>query len=107
MSQVQNHPTCRARAPAPPPTVYRALGFLVEQGFVHRIDSLNAFVACFDAERTHDAGFLICESCKTVEEIAAPALSAAVRGSVATRGFQPKRAVVEISGLCAACAGKA
>lgn len=97
----------RERGHAAPPTVYRALGFLVEQGFVHRIDSLNAFLACFDAERAHDAGFLICERCKTVEEIADPALSAAVRSTVATRGFHPRRSVVEISGLCAACAGKA
>lgn len=97
----------RERGRAAPPTVYRALGFLVEQGFVHRIDSLNAFVACFDAERSHDAGFLICETCKTVEEIADPALGDAVRGAIASRGFHPKRAVVEISGLCASCAAKA
>lgn len=92
------------RGRAAPPTVYRALGFLVEQGFVHRIDTLNAFVACFDAERSHDAGFLICENCKTVEEIAEPALGDAVRKTVAARGFKPRRTVVEISGTCAACA---
>jgi len=90
-----------------PPTVYRALAFLVEQGLAHRIDSLNAFVACFDPERSHGAGFLICESCKSVEEIADPALSAAMRNAVASHGFQPRRAVVEISGVCAACAAKA
>lgn len=97
----------RERGRAAPPTVYRALNFLVEQGFVHRIDTLNAFIACFDAERRHDAGFLICESCKTVEEIADPGLGEAVRGSVASRGFRPRRTVVEISGLCAACAARA
>lgn len=97
----------RERGRAAPPTVYRALAFLVEQGFVHRIDSLNAFIACFDAERSHDAGFLICEGCQTVEEIADPTLGAAMKGSVAARGFKARRAVMEISGLCAACAGKA
>jgi Fur family zinc uptake transcriptional regulator len=91
------------RGRAAPPTVYRALGFLVEQGLVHRIDTLNAFIACFDAEMSHDAGFLICESCQTVEEIADPALSAAVHGAVAARGFLPRRTVVEISGTCGAC----
>ena len=95
------------RGRAAPPTVYRALGFLVEQGFVHRIDTLNAFVACFDAERSHDAGFLICETCKTVDEIAEPALGEAVRKTVAARGFKPRRTVVEISGTCAACAAQA
>lgn len=92
------------RGRAAPPTVYRALAFLVEQGFVHRIDSLNAFVACFDAETRHDAGFLICETCKTVQELTEPAVGEAVRRSVAARGFKARRSVVEISGLCAACA---
>lgn len=95
------------RGRAAPPTVYRALNFLVEQGFVHRIDTLNAFVACFDAERSHDAGFLICETCQTVEEVADPALGSAVRKAVGARGFAARRAVVEISGTCAACAAKA
>ena len=93
------------RGRAAPPTVYRALAFLVEQGFAHRIDSLNAFIACFDPERAHDAGFLICEQCKTVEEVADPALGTAVRAAVTASGFRPRRSVVEISGLCAACAG--
>jgi Fur family zinc uptake transcriptional regulator len=92
------------RGRAAPPTVYRALAFLVEQGFAHRIDSLNAFIACFDPERAHDAGFLICEACKTVEEVADPALGVAVRAAVTASGFQPRRTVVEISGVCAACA---
>lgn len=94
------------RGRAAPPTVYRALAFLVEQGFAHRIDSLNAFVACFDPERAHDAGFLICERCKTVEEVADPSLGKAVRAAVTASGFQPRRSVVEISGLCAACAAQ-
>ncbi|MCC6921400.1 MAG: transcriptional repressor [Alphaproteobacteria bacterium] len=92
------------RGRAAPPTVYRALAFLVDQGFVHRIDSLNAFVACFDPERAHDAGFLICEKCRTVQEVADPALGAAVKSAVAASGFRPRRVVVEISGLCAECA---
>lgn len=95
------------RGRAAPPTVYRALAFLVEQGFVHRIDSLNAFVACFDAEHSHDAGFLICEVCRTVEEIAEPSLGEHIRALVAARGFRAVRSVVEISGTCAACGAAA
>ncbi len=94
------------RGRAAPPTVYRALAFLVEQGLAHRIDSLNAFVACFDPERTHDAGFLICDSCKAVEEIAEPAIGGAIRKAAALQRFTPSRTVVEISGTCAACADK-
>ena len=93
--------------PAKPPTVYRALDFLERLGFAHRIDSLNAFVACFDPERSHDAGFLICESCRSVTELADPALDHAIRTSVTAQGFHPSRTVVEISGTCAACAAKA
>ena len=95
------------RGRAAPPTVYRALAFLVEQGLAHRIDSLNAFVACFDPERMHDAGFLICDRCKSVEEIADPAIGGAIRSAAAAQGFTPSRTVVEIGGLCAACASKA
>lgn len=94
------------RGRAAPPTVYRALAFLVEQGLAHRIDSLNAFIACFDPERTHDAGFLICDRCKAVEEIADPAIGGAIRRAAGAQGFTPSRTVVEISGECAACAAK-
>lgn len=87
-----------------PPTIYRALSFLVEQGFVHRIEQLNAFVACFGAETSHEAGFLICETCKTVEEVAEPALARAIAAAVSAHRFKPTRAVVEITGLCATCA---
>lgn len=93
------------RGRAAPPTVYRALAFLVEQGLVHRIDSLNAFIACFDAEHAHEAGFLICETCRTVEEIADPALFERIRALVAAHDFKASRATVEIAGACAACRG--
>lgn len=95
------------RGRAAPPTVYRALAFLVEQGLAHRIDSLNAFVACFDPESSHAAGFLICDTCRSVTEMADTSLDAAIQASVTAQGFKPARTVVEISGTCAACAAKA
>jgi Fur family zinc uptake transcriptional regulator len=80
-----------------PPVAYRALGFLVDQGLAHRIESLNAFVAC---PRPQDAGhapaFLICRSCGTVAEITAQA--------VAPPGFVVEKTTIEAEGLCATCA---
>ena len=48
---------------AAPPTVYRALDFLIEIGLIHRIESMNAFVGCTHPDKRHTGQFLICESC--------------------------------------------
>src|SRR5262245_4876474 len=50
---------------AAPPTVYRALDFLLERGLIHRIESLNAFVGCAHPGENHLVQFLICRSCGT------------------------------------------
>lgn len=90
---------------AAPPAVYRALDFLVEQGLAHRISSLNAFVGCMRPEAAHRAQFLICRDCRAVAELDAgrvvEGLTTAARGA----GFKMLDAVVEVSGLCPACAG--
>ncbi|QQA43658.1 transcriptional repressor [Pelagovum pacificum] len=83
-----------------PPVAYRALSFLVEQGFAHRIERLNAFVACSEPGRRHEAAFMICRACGTVAEakMSAPLVPAA-RAS----GFAVERTVIEAEGLCPAC----
>ncbi|MDE1183154.1 Fur family transcriptional regulator [Paraburkholderia sp.] len=91
------------RGRVPPTTVYRALDFLVEQGFVHRIESKNAFVACCDAGRPHQSQFLICDTCGATVEIAGSALAAPSAEASSAHGFEVHRQVVELSGLCAAC----
>ncbi len=91
------------RGRAAPPTVYRALDFLLAQGLVHRIDSLNAFVACFDAAHAHQAGFFICQSCRSVTEITDAALGKLTDRLARDQGFTPSRTTLEISGLCYAC----
>lgn len=93
--------------PAKPPTVYRALEFLERQGFAHRIESLNAYVACRRAgegegEGLHGAAFLICDCCGTAREAPAPALADVERLS-AEAGFSVRSLVMEARGLCAAC----
>ena len=94
-----------ARGPAAPPTVYRALDFLLEQGLVHRLERLNAFLPCI-AHHHHDHAhqFLICTKCGTTAEIADDATAAALDAAAARIGFQPARATVEVEGLCAPCA---
>ncbi len=83
-----------------PPVVYRALGFWTEQGMVHRIEKLNAFVACAHPGAAHDAAFLICRDCGLVAE-AEP--RAPLKGSAAAAGFEIESLVMEAEGLCPDC----
>ncbi|MDM7323249.1 MAG: Fur family transcriptional regulator [Gammaproteobacteria bacterium] len=89
-----------------PPTVYRALDFLLEQGLIHRVDSLKAFVGCSHPDKPHEARLLICTGCGRVDELAIPELDVAIARAIAPTGFQPTRTRMEIHGLCADCAKK-
>lgn len=91
---------------AKPATIYRALDFLLEQGFIHRIESLNAFIGCSDIGRQHELLLLICDRCHTVEERAAVAVMDAVAAEIAAAGFRVRYKAQEIHGLCAACASR-
>jgi Fur family transcriptional regulator, zinc uptake regulator len=84
-----------------PPVAYRALGFLVEQGFVHRIERLNAYIACAHPGASHDPAFMICRKCGTVAE--AQASSQSLTRAAAANGFQVEQTVIEAEGLCPAC----
>jgi Fur family zinc uptake transcriptional regulator len=88
---------------AAPPTVYRALDFLREQGLVHRLESLNAFVGCPRPDRSHVSQFLICTGCQAVAELDAPEVGSAVSQSAAKAGFAVDRMTIEMHGLCPAC----
>ena len=88
---------------AQPPTVYRALDFLLAQGFVHRIDSLNAYIGCFSPERRHRSYFLLCNSCGRAAEIEDDALVSALGAVARAAHFAAERETVEISGLCSEC----
>jgi Fur family zinc uptake transcriptional regulator len=93
---------------AHPPTVYRALNDLIRLGLVHRVESLNGFVACDHGPGEHRAGFAICRECSAVEEVelgAGAGPGTAVAG-LAPAGFAVERISLEFGGLCAACAGK-
>jgi Fur family transcriptional regulator, zinc uptake regulator len=98
------------RAGAAPPTVYRALDFLLEQGLIHKVERLNAYVGCIEpaTERSghghaHPHQFLICRSCGATAEISDPAVAAALAAAAARAGFTLGLATVEAEGLCARC----
>jgi Fur family zinc uptake transcriptional regulator len=94
--------------PAAPPTVYRALDFLIEHGLIHRIASLNAFVGCAHPEDAHAGQFLICMGCREVSEFDDPAIASDVSRRAAARGFSVSAQNLEVTGLCARCkAGEA
>ena len=93
----------RGARPAPI-TVYRALDFLRDQGFVHRIESRNAFIACVqDHSGSDPVVFLICEKCGAVGEAASAAVADTIKTASRAAGFTPKTPVIEISGICAHC----
>lgn len=89
---------------AKPPTIYRALDFLQAAGLVHKIESLNAYVACGHTSHSHSAVFLICDHCETAEELHAVATTRALRNESEAAGFVLSRAVIEVRGRCARCA---
>jgi len=88
---------------AQPPTVYRALEFLIEQGLVHRVESRNAFVGCAQADERHGYQFLICSDCGKVQELSDDRIGRAVAARAKAAGFAVGRSTVEIEGVCAAC----
>ena len=88
---------------AQPPTVYRALEFLQEQGLIHRIALLNAYTGCGKPGQSHDGQFLICTSCRSLAEITDDAISSAIAHRAKTDGFKIAHTTVEIEGLCPTC----
>ena len=86
-----------------PPTVYRALDFLLEQGLIHRINVLNAFIGCPSPSTKHQSHFLICRACGIAIELNHPALSQQIIKVAQEAGFTIMSQSLEVSGLCANC----
>jgi Fur family zinc uptake transcriptional regulator len=93
---------------AAPPTVYRALDFLLEHGLIHRVERLSAFVGCVahapGEDATHAAQFLICRNCGRVTELEDHELAHALADAARRLGFTVSTATIEAEGLCADCA---
>ncbi|MDT8407723.1 MAG: transcriptional repressor [Methylococcales bacterium] len=89
---------------AKPATVYRSLDFLLAQGLVHRIESLNAYIGCNHAERPHDIILLICHHCQQIEERHAAGVMLSLQQELTDAGFTPSGKTMEIHGTCRQCA---
>ncbi|WP_105903594.1 zinc uptake transcriptional repressor Zur [Vibrio gangliei] len=95
---------------AKPPTVYRALEFLLEQGFIHRVESTNSFVSCcfFDehdchGQHKHFSHLLICDQCGDVAELQDDALVKRLTKNINEHGFKLTNHVIETHGICKNC----
>ena len=86
-----------------PPTVYRAIEFWQKKGFIHRIESLNAYVACQEGHRHKGAQFMICDDCGVVIETHVHDLPKMLKTNTASKTFTPSSWNVEIHGLCNQC----
>ena len=86
-----------------PPTVYRALEFLMELGLVRRIESLNAFVPCAHPDHPHACVFFVCERCSASIEVENRALERLIAEDATALGFEVSQRVVELQGMCTHC----
>lgn len=88
---------------AAPPTVYRALDFLQQQGLVHRLATNNTYIACAHPQRSHEGVFLVCNGCGCTQEIHNHNVLKMLQGCAGEFKFRVEHAAVEISGLCQRC----
>lgn len=90
---------------AAPPTVYRALDFLLEHGFIHKLASINAYVGCHHpGGEQHAVPFLICDNCQSATELEDANVVGSLEASARALGFMPQAQTLEVHGLCANCA---
>lgn len=90
-----------------PPVAYRALEFLIGNGFAHKIERINAFVACVDPSHTHTPAFMICRLCDAVAETKSAPARGVLGDAARATGFRIERTVVEAEGVCPSCVEKA
>jgi len=89
---------------AKPVTIYRALAFLMDAGLVHKIESLNTFIGCLQAETKHQAVILICDQCKNAYELDAASVYQSLFAMSKKIQFTPVSLTIELHGLCCSCA---
>lgn len=90
-----------------PPTVYRALEFLLEEKLIHKLETLHAFVACDHPDHPHSSKFLICTECGDVNELDSAKVDSSLSKLAQAKGFLPKEQTIEISGTCVDCVERA
>ncbi len=97
----------KSKPNAAPPTVYRALDFLLSVGLAHKLESLNAFVACRDFSTPHHGVMLICQRCHGVTELHDHAVAMSLARDAASTGFVVAAQDIELHGICRNCAAQA
>ncbi|EIM02044.1 Fur family transcriptional regulator [Rhodanobacter thiooxydans] len=88
---------------AAPPTVYRALDFLLENGFIHKLESINAFVSCHHPAEAHQVPFLICDTCASAQEVCDERVAELIEAQARAFGFRPQAQTLEVHGTCRHC----
>lgn len=86
-----------------PPTVYRSLEFLLNEGLIHQLTSINAFIPCCHPRAAHTAAFLICDRCLRVQECSSLPVQEMMSFAEQDMGFSVTNSVIELSGTCQAC----
>lgn len=86
-----------------PPTVYRALDFLLEQGLIHRLESNNTYLVCDHPGEQHESVYLVCTGCGTTQEVDDHAVADLLQSKADAFGFSPSKQVIEVQGLCKNC----
>ena len=86
-----------------PPTIYRAIDFWVEHGFIHKVESTNAFLACAHDHCHGNFYLLICDHCEVVKELIVESLPKTILSLLKKQGFSMRRSTTEVYGLCGQC----
>lgn len=88
---------------AAPPTVYRALDFLLENSFIHKLESINAYVSCHHPAEAHQVPFLICDKCQCAQEVCDERVAELIEAQAKAFGFRPQAQTLEVHGICKNC----
>lgn len=91
---------------AAPPSVYRSLDFLLQQGFIHKLESINAFVSCFHPTVAHQVPFLICDVCSNAVEVCDERVAELIESQARALGFHAEAQTLEVHGICRDCRGR-
>jgi len=86
-----------------PPTVYRALDFLLSAGLIHKVESMNAYLGCAHADKAHKGYFLICDACHNVMELEYQDIHNSLLAKAKQHGFEIRANTIELTGLCGSC----
>lgn len=90
-------------ANAAPPTVYRSLDFLLENGFIHKLESINAYVSCHHPAEDHQVPFLICDRCDSAVEVCDERVATLIEAQARALGFRAQAQTLEVHGVCKSC----